>query len=333
MKPELRIWSHGERIGQQASTFAVVFVHGIFSSHETFNTFHDQIRRDVRFRAFDVFYYDYDFYDALEANGKLFAQALKAVFRADDTVIIIAHSMGGLVARIAILFEQLSFIRCLFLLGTPNLGAIRIAQLSLLTQLIQRTVNTTFAVFPRKEGIVDLTRAGEILYDLQRNSEHADHIDYVTIPGLFYHEAQSVWDFGRGLAAKIFSAFRLGLGVLETMFPPLAVRLSTPHDGIVEMASNNLIPALAGRESEKKDSINLQDSTPVTYAHVETTSGRRLTHIDVQNDSDIFEVIAEIVFTSSTPVAVGPLGSRLLRWRAGFVGQSRRRIMRAITGP
>jgi hypothetical protein len=118
---------------------------------------------------------------------------------------------------------------------------------------------------------------------------------------------------------------------LETVFPWAAIKLTTPHDGIVEMISNNLIPCLAGRESEKKDSINLKDSTPVSYAHVETDSCRKLTHVHLQADIDIFETIAEIIFTPSRPVTVGPGGSRLLRWRAGLAGKSKERIMRAET--
>lgn len=307
---------------------AVVFVHGIFSDHSCFQTFYQRILGDRRFDNYDVFYYDYDFNDSLESNGSAFAAKLRETFKPNDSVVIVAHSMGGLVSRLAVLTDKMLFVHCLFLLGTPNLGAIRTVQLALLAQLVLGASRIGFAVFPRKKGILDLTQAAKIMETHRVNSEFADHIDYVSIPGLFFHEGRSVWESSWGAMSKLFTVLQVGLEVLRTFIPLAAIKLKRPHDGIVERDSNCLIPCEAGRESEKCASINFPDKTPVSYAHVEPDSSRRLTHVQLQSDKDIYEVIAEIVFTPSGTGAGGKLATRLENWTAGLTGKSLRRITR-----
>jgi pimeloyl-ACP methyl ester carboxylesterase len=326
--PELVHWSRPGLARHASANRAIVFVHGIFSDHNTFEACYDTFVEDVRFNDFEFFYYDYDYNDSLENNGKLLAKILTKRFGPDDQVVIIAHSMGGLVARIAIVSERMLFVRCLFLLGTPNVGAIRMAQVSLLAQLVLGTLQVAFAVFPRKEGIVDLTRAGEILESYRDKSNYADHVDYVSIPGLYFHEGRSYWELGRDVATKVFALLQLGLTVLAVYFPRFAIRLSMPHDGIVEMASNNLVPCVVGRESEKKDSINFSTTSPTTYAHVEPHSCRRLTHIRIHSDRDVIETIAEILLTQPSSTR-----SRLVMWYEGLSGPRKGRITRVQFRP
>lgn len=336
-KPELVRWPRaiGSRtLSEARSARAVVFVHGIFSNHRTFASFHGLFANDPRFLDFELYYYDYDFHMPLEDNGVSFADTLVDHFKPDDFVVIVAHSMGGLVSRLAILSQPLKFIRCLFLLGTPNLGAIRTAQLALLAQLVLESVRETCVVFVRKRGITDLTVADRILERHRNKANYADEIDYVTIPGLYFHSARSIWASGLDKSAKLFSALQVILGIWAAFSPLFAVKLSKPHDGVVEMVSNKLIPCSAGRESEKRDSINHQDTTPVTYAHVEVESCRKLTHVELQSDRDVFEAIAEIILVASREfVAPTDSGSPLQTWRRELAGVSKARIRSVEFGP
>jgi hypothetical protein len=129
------------------------------------------------------------------------------------------------------------------------------AQVSLLAQLVLGTLQVAFAVFPRKEGIVDLTRAGEILESYRDKSNYADHVDYVSIPGLYFHEGRSYWELGRDVATKVFALLQLGLTVLAVYFPRFAIRLSMPHDGIVEMVSNNLVPCVVDAKVKRRTAL------------------------------------------------------------------------------
>jgi pimeloyl-ACP methyl ester carboxylesterase len=288
--------------------------------------FYNRILNDNRFNNYDVFYYDYNYNDSLESNGRAFAASLCKAFQPNDSVVIVAHSMGGLVARLAILAREMLFVHCLFLLGTPNLGAIRTVQLALLAQLALDVTRMGFAVFPRKRGILDLTQAATILEKYRNNSQYADHVDYVSIPGLFYHEGRSPWESSQGTMSKLFTALLVGLGILHSIIPVAAIKLKRPHDGIVERDSNCLIPCEAGRESEKCASINFPDKVQVSYAHVEPDSSRRLTHVQLQSDNDIYEIIAEIIFSR---IGVDPQGRKMTRlenWRACLTRKSLTRI-------
>jgi Putative serine esterase (DUF676) len=109
--PELVHWSRPGLARHASANRAIVFVHGIFSDHNTFEACYDTFVEDVRFNDFEFFYYDYDYNDSLENNGKLLAKILTKRFGPDDQVVIIAHSMGGLVARIAIVSERMLFVR------------------------------------------------------------------------------------------------------------------------------------------------------------------------------------------------------------------------------
>jgi pimeloyl-ACP methyl ester carboxylesterase len=326
-RPELVLWP-SDLPARPRAPQAVVVIHGILSSHRTFDVFAARLIGDPRFRDFDVYYYDYDYNDSLERNGELLAAKLAGRFAPGDSVFIVAHSMGGLVARLAVLSRHLPFVRCLFLLGTPNVGAIRTAQVAMLAQLATATLRATFAVFPRKRGISDLTIADRILarkIDDGRNT-NADHVAYVTLPGLLFNEGRSYWQLGRDVATVVFSLMRLGLGAVDALLPALAIRLGMPHDGIVEAASNNLSPSEAGRMSEKNGAMNFPKLYPLTYLHVRTRSGERLNHVQLQSDQAIYDVVADIIHSPDRPP-----GSRLLGWYRGL--DRRRSAPLASIGP
>ena len=307
-----------------AAPRAIVFVHGIFSSHDSFRRMHQNFYEDTRFKDFELFYYDYDFNEALAKNGARLADALASRFGSSDFLIIVAHSMGGLVSRLALLSRPLDFVQCLFLLGTPNVGAMRTAQLALLADALRATLHTVVALFPRKRGIMDLTNAAQVL-DGYRTRPYARDIDYVTIPGLYFHEARSWLERGRNFSTRVFGAMRVALSTLGAFIPLTAINLSVPHDGIVEEASNNLIPSTAGRISEKNDSINFPDRAPPTYAHVELESCQYLTHTELQADRQVFEAISSFVLFG---ISCGPRGHRLRPWNKALAADKKAGVIR-----
>ena len=293
---------------------AIVFVHGILSNNLTFERMQRHFSGNPRLGAFEFFYYNYDYNESLEQNGKKLADELANHFVSDDSVAIVAHSMGGLVSRLAILSRRLEFVHWLFLLGTPNVGAIRTAQLSLLAELIRHSASKIGGLFPRKQGILELTRAMDILRKHQRNARYADGVDYISIPGLFFYGDRSWIELPRDNAGGAFAALRVGLSLLKEM-TPLGVNLEKPHDGIVEESSNKLMPSTENRINEKNDTINFTHKGPHTYAHVEVTNCRELTHVHIHCDLQVFNAIASIIVSGDDDRRANPPRSdRLERW-------------------
>ncbi len=284
---------------------AVVFIHGIFSSHRTFETMHQWLGQMPGFsNNVRYFHYDYDFHDGLSANGARFAGELSRVFQAHDDVAILAHSMGGLVARLAVLSTPMPFLRLIFLLGTPNSGAIRLSQLTLLSQMVQASTGQFFALFSRKSGNADLTRAALIIQEHLRGAENAIEIDYVSIPGLYFHAERRSWEIqrdGAGVGFALWDAF---------VSRALSVRMHRPLVGIVEETSNNLITFPSGIWHEKINSIGEhRGDDPATYAHVRASSCGALNHVQIHNDPEVIDIVASIIATSfrlGSPEAAPP---------------------------
>jgi pimeloyl-ACP methyl ester carboxylesterase len=80
-----------------------------------------RLKLHLRASAFAPVLYDYDWRLGIDQLGAAFAQ----VIRGEDArrVMIVAHSMGGLVSRAAMAQPGMSKVERLVLLGTPNLGS------------------------------------------------------------------------------------------------------------------------------------------------------------------------------------------------------------------
>jgi pimeloyl-ACP methyl ester carboxylesterase len=305
---------------------AIVFIHGIFSSHETFQTMRDRLGRIPVFsNHVRYFYYDYDFHDALSANGARFAQELSRVFQPRDEVAIVAHSMGGLVARLAVLSVRMPFLRVVFLLGTPNSGAIRLSQLTGLSRMVQASTGVFFALFSRRSGITDLTRAALIIQNYDRAGENAIEIDYVSIPGLYFYAERRPWEIQHSSAGV---AFALWDAVVSRA---LQVGMDIPHDGIVEETSNDLFDCPSAIWHEKINSIGDQrGDDPLTYAHVKPNSCRTLNHVQIHNDPEVIEAVASIIavkFGLGGPEAAAPAEPiNLENWARRFTQAEKFRI-------
>jgi len=80
-----------------------------------------RLKLHLRASGFDVAFHDYDWRLGVDELGRAFAERLRAETAA--RVMIVAHSMGGLVSRAALALLGLDRVSRLILLGAPNYGS------------------------------------------------------------------------------------------------------------------------------------------------------------------------------------------------------------------
>jgi len=291
---------------QTESRKAIVCVHGILSGHDTcFDDFFSTLKEDERFEDWELCWYDYDYHKPMEDNGRELARTLTNAFSPSDHVELVCHSMGGLIARFAILSSKLDCVGRVFMLGTPNFGAFRTHQLGLFAQLTLKTTHSAYGLFCRKQGILDLTRVPELIrafIDSGRGDyDHANHVEYVTVPGLYFDTDRSSWRAEWERWKLLFSGLELGLAVLSGL-PVFHARLKRPHDGIVEASSNRMIPEGAEVPDTEK-TVPIKDKlhfpTP-TYSHVVHRKGCKASiHVAIQHDKRIIHLVSDLILAPS----------------------------------
>ena len=80
-----------------------------------------RIKLHLRAAGFDAVFFDYDWRLGVDELGRAFAARLRA--DAATSVMVVAHSLGGLVARAALALPGMEKVTRLVLLGTPNFGS------------------------------------------------------------------------------------------------------------------------------------------------------------------------------------------------------------------
>lgn len=288
----------------------VVFVHGILSSGATFDAMKQVFQQRGSFAACLAFEYDYN--SELKANGRRLAELLAGI---DGDIVLVGHSMGGLVARLAVLTGIVTSVRRVIMLGTPNFGAMRTASAGLLAQLVLQASGRVSAVF-RRPGILELTRIPAIMKGAVAAGEpHARNVEYVTIPALFFNEGRGSLEFGEWTgtprSTKLFAALGVGMELLS-LFPLWAPRMDRPHDGIVEERSNTLAPDAAGRRSEKRRTLTDPLQWGYSYAHVVTERCDDLNHVTLHLDPLVIDLVADLAAAPS-----------LLDWARGLTPEQR----------
>lgn len=295
---------------------AVVFIHGIRSDCDS--TFRDipkifSRESDAQFEEWAVVPYEYDWTRSIATNASAFAEYLRILHGAingqEPDIYVIAHSMGGLVARRAIFEGAHTLVRRLIMLGTPNFGAVTTAQLGLIGQPAVAGVSKFIGQYLRAEGVWDLTRIPKLFRDA---TYHQVDTEYVTIPGTFFHDHRGFWERDNFEAANaLFGTTYIATELLSAFKPLFRVTMTRPHDGIVEERSCSLFPARAGRWSEKDASLTGTDTSEKTYAHVTPPRCDEMTHSRLACDSEIAALVKELVLTPS-----------ISQWRAGRKGFS-----------
>lgn len=120
-----------------------------------------QLLLELRGQGFDVALHPYDWRLGLDELGRLLAARITG---SGKPVILIGHSMGGLVARMAVATVPKRLVRRVILLGTPNFGSFAAVQ----------ALRGTYG-FVRKVSRLDLRHSPQFL------ARHVFH----TFPGLY----------------------------------------------------------------------------------------------------------------------------------------------------
>jgi len=121
-----------------------------------------KLRLQLQIAGCNASFYSYDWRLGLDELGAKLAARIEADGR---PVILVAHSMGGLVARMAARILPKRFIRKLVMLGTPNQGSFASVQ----------ALRGTYP-FVRKMSVLDPKHSAEFL---------AQHV-FCTFPGLYH---------------------------------------------------------------------------------------------------------------------------------------------------
>lgn len=299
--PKLHEVQRGKPAGGKRNI--VVFIHGIFSSHETFSYLLAKFTSDGAFDGHDLATYDYDWGEPIQKSAARLRDILNSPrIPADAAVTLVCHSMGGLVARFALIGGDLKCVKRIFMLGTPNFGAMRASQMSTLWQLAVAAAGKITPFFPRKAGLRDLTRVQQLYLDALREKRispaRADSVEYVTLPGLFYYSDRRTTDPGANRAALVFSIGKLSVEAI-TFFSGTQISIEVPNDGVVEESSVTLVANERGQLSEKSAGVKNPALFGVSCCHVTPSSAYDDTHMTIQQDPAVTDIIKAIVLERS----------------------------------
>jgi pimeloyl-ACP methyl ester carboxylesterase len=231
-----------KRISGDSSDHAVVLLHGIRQTRE-------DIERPfgasfaTHAGATSVYVYGYNHTRGLVDNGRLLADILEKEITA-KRIDLVGYSMGGLVARLAVSDRALPGIRTVVTLATPNRGSLSNAELATLGQLGRSLFSLISPLAPRTEGVKDLTRAQQIMSTRREAILSATGPvtpaamaakRYASIPGLFYNDTKTDFEWGPSVALSAVQAT-----FLLPLMKRRLVNMKKPHDGIVTESSNDL---------------------------------------------------------------------------------------------
>jgi pimeloyl-ACP methyl ester carboxylesterase len=278
------------------SKWTAVFLHGIFSSGDIFTPMAAAFYKTPAIAQCLTFEYNYN--ASMIENAGWLAAEIKGLAA---PVVLVCHSMGGLIAKLAVLSGNVPNVRRVIMLGTPNFGAIRTSTAGLLASLMLRAAGHVAAVF-RQPGILELTRVTRLLEEpIKQGEKFARNIEYVTIPGTYFNESREAFDFGKWPQASVstilFALLEVGSDIVRSL-PFVRSEIGRPHDGIVEERSNALVPFAAGHRSEKRATLLDRDTQAFTYAHVSIDRCDELTHVMIHSDP---EIIALVTLLAGSP--------------------------------
>jgi pimeloyl-ACP methyl ester carboxylesterase len=285
---------------------ALVFVHGIFSQHATFQPLVDGLRAQPALADWKMFYFDYDFYRSIIDSGKDLAEVLLQTFVSDQTAVtIVGHSMGGLVGRAALLQNgDMGFVKRLVMLGTPNHGTLHSSRLGVLAEQLRRDADTLAVVLPRKAmGIKQLTKINKTLqpFITKGGLQRTRSVEYVTIPALRFHSDADDDEAPPNTAGYL--RFLARAMRLMRMLPGMHIELHIPHDGIVEERCVRL-SGEPGNFSERPYS-GAGGPAGAPYLHLTHPDYNLEDHVTVQKANRTIQLLADLLQTPD-----------LLKWRA-----------------
>lgn len=281
----------------------VVFVNGIFSSCAVFETLKAALVEACpgppRFEDTK-----YDCLQALKTSAQSLNDQLDAQVKPGEEVVLIAHSMGGLVSRLALLTgpdNRPYRIRMLVMLATPNHGAVRTCQIHGIVGLLRHSVKKIPPLYSRSLGLDQLTRVDTVILDLLRDDlpsiERTKDVDYVTIPGLIYNKDDPTHPSdGLGFTARVlgFIARKSAAGGL--------LKLKLPHDGIVEETSVRMVSDNALEETERTFYSTEEGRKELgrnAYVHIIHPDLRAANHVEIHSIPRVCALIASLLNSAS----------------------------------
>jgi hypothetical protein len=134
---------------------------------------HLRLKLALRARGFAAEFHDYDWRLGVAELGRALAQRVAAVER----IAIVAHSMGGLVARAALKLPHTQHVTRVVLLGTPNLGSCAAVQALRGTYAVVRKV-ARLAAQPSAEALAtEVFASFPSLYDMLPTGDWSGRAD------------------------------------------------------------------------------------------------------------------------------------------------------------
>jgi pimeloyl-ACP methyl ester carboxylesterase len=288
--------------GSGVATEHFVYVHGIWSNPSTFDKLRVHLEKEANKRGVSIDHYDfsYPFQKSMKPNGEELAKELSALGVNERSVTLFGHSMGVLISRFAILSQTgaYKFVKRLVMFGTPNNGAIRASSL---TSPIIWLLHGGTAVMGNNllsPGILELTNAQEAFKDTEDHWYQADGIEYITIPGKYFHESRQHLNVGG--ASKMMAALGLLGLLLRNAYSP-----RKPHDGIVERDSVDLLPQDSGKRSEKRGPYRRLTDPEIEYLQIHLPACDNLDHLTVHTDEGVLKFVAHLVFSKNLNALAG----------------------------
>jgi pimeloyl-ACP methyl ester carboxylesterase len=272
----------------------VIFVHGIFSNSSTFDKLLPILDELDSNDEFDFWVFDYKYLQPLTVSGDQLAHAIRDRAFGDRRVDIVGHSMGGLVARMAVLRNNLPIVRRIVTLATPNHGTISGAQINLLGQMTALGFRRLEPIYARASGIFDLTNVHAIMRaELKRMHAHEparlDGKSYVSIPAQYFHTKRQLGE----TPPSMMRGANLIRGFIN-LFTHLRINLIPVHDGIVEERTNRLHPAPVG-SSDEGAYMGPRAEAAKRMLHATHEAGSDCDHITVTASPEIADLIQAVL--------------------------------------
>ncbi len=298
----------------------IVLVHGILSDHEDFETMATKLESPPAASPREVLFYDYRWRQPIIESAEEFADHLDTL-PGYIRVTLVAHSMGSLVSRFALMRHGRRQVDRLVMLGGPHFGALRPAGLARLAHATLLGTGRLASGFAHP-GLRDLTEPWDVFRayarDLDRRGtpyfENVREVEYVTIPGEYWHPGRQRTS---GLRKSLGTRGTLTLKALEAveflsgLIPGFRIELERPHDGIVEESSARLIPFDNNRSSEKVRALKRGHPTQ-RYIHVRGWFGNDVDHLRLVTDPTVLGLVRDLVDATS-----------IQDWEAGLTADDR----------
>ena len=277
----------------------IVFVHGIFSNCAVFDTLKDAIEKSAP-GIHQFLPFNYRYLDPIRMNGERLNDYMNSEIMPGEEVAIIAHSMGGLVSRMALLngSEKRSYnIRFLFMLATPNHGAMKMSQLHGIAELVRVGLGKVPALYSRSQGLDDLTRVDTIFGDFigsdGKRAINTKGTDYVTMPATCYNKDHP---YQNSSSMDIKGFF---LNVLAFMSSHRGrIELELPHDGIVEAESVQMVPLIPIDVNERINYVGANAAKFVgrnANIHIIHKDFRKANHVEIHSIPKVGELIVQLL--------------------------------------